>query len=208
EGVRRRGFATAVLLGDIFHYFIADPKLETPLLRSTLQGLQGVASRGLSLRYVEGNRDFFVAGSPYAAPFASWALTDGLRIGESRYAFVHGDRVNTADLPYRFWRVVSKNPVAHAALRAIPGPLARAIVARTEARLYRSNFKHKAKLPEAALLAEGRAARPSRTSCLRGSRRESTPRSRRTATSRSSKRRPPRARNAAVSERSKRMARL
>ncbi len=159
EGVRRRGFATAVLLGDIFHYFIGDPKLETPLLRNTLEGLRGVALRGLSLRYVEGNRDFFVAGSPYAAPFASWGLTDGLRVGKSRYAFVHGDRVNTADLPYRFWRLVSKNPVAHAALRAIPGPLARAIVARTEARLYRSNFKHKAKLPEAALLAEGRAAR-------------------------------------------------
>ncbi len=108
---------------------------------------------------MEGNRDFFVAGSPYAAPFASWGLTDGLRVGKACYAFVHGDRVNTADLPYRFWRVVSKNPVARAALHAIPGPLARAIVARTEARLYRSNFKHKAKLPEAALLAEGRAAR-------------------------------------------------
>ena len=68
--------------------------------------------------------------------------------------------MNTADFPYRFWRAVSKrNPVAHAVLRAIPGPLARAIVARTEARLYRSNFKHKAKLPEAALPRGGRAAR-------------------------------------------------
>src|SRR5258708_35858913 len=83
EEVRKRGFATAVLLGDIFHYFIGDAKLETPLLKRTLQGLQGVASRGLSLRYVEGNRDFFVAGSPYAAPFASWALTDGLSVGGS-----------------------------------------------------------------------------------------------------------------------------
>ena len=108
EGVRRRGFATAVLLGDIFHYFIGEPKLETPLLKRTLQGLHGVASRGLSLRYVEGNRDFFVAGTPYAAPFASWVLADGLRVGESRYAFVHGDRVNTADFPYRFWRAVSR----------------------------------------------------------------------------------------------------
>jgi len=159
EEVRRRGFATAVLLGDIFQYFIGDPRFETPLLRHTLRGLREAVSRGLSLRYVEGNRDFFVAGSPYASPFASWALADGLRVGNSRYAFVHGDRVNTADLPYRFWRLVSKNPVAHAALGMIPGPLARAIVARTEARLYRSNFKHKARLPEAALLAEGRAAR-------------------------------------------------
>ena len=159
EGVRRRGFGTVVLLGDIFHYFIGDPKLETPLLTRTLQGLKEVSSRGLSLRYVEGNRDFFVAGSPYAAPFASWALADGLRVGTTRYAFVHGDRVNTADLPYRFWRRISKNPVAHGVLKLIPGALARAIVSRTEARLYRSNFRHKKVLPEAALLAEGRIAR-------------------------------------------------
>ncbi|MGZ6970948.1 MAG: hypothetical protein ACXVID_04730 [Thermoanaerobaculia bacterium] len=159
EGVRRRGFATAVLLGDIFHVFIGDPKLETPLLRRTLQGLRDVSAHGLSLRYVEGNRDFFVAGTPYAAPFTSWGLAEGLCVGERCYAFVHGDRVNTADLPYRFWRLVSKNSVAHALLKLIPGPLARAIVSRTEARLYRSNFKHKARLPEAALLAEGRAAR-------------------------------------------------
>lgn len=159
EEVRTRGFRTAVLLGDIFHYFIGDRKLETPLLRHTLQGLQEVSDRGLSLRYVEGNRDFFVVGSPYAAPFTSWKLVDGLRVGPRNYAFVHGDRVNTADLPYRFWRVASKNPLAHGVLKVIPGSLARAIVSRTEARLYRSNFRHKKRLPEAALLAEGRRAR-------------------------------------------------
>ena len=159
EGVRRRGFGTAVLLGDIFHYFIGNAKLETPLLTRTLRGLKEVSSRGLSLRYVEGNRDFFVAGTPYARPFASWALTDGLRVGSTRYAFVHGDRVNSADIPYRFWRRISKNAMAHGILKVIPGALARAIVSRTEARLYRSNFRHKKVLPEAALLAEGRVAR-------------------------------------------------
>ncbi len=159
EDVRARGFSTAILLGDIFHYFIGHEKLETPSLRRTLEGFSELAARGLSLRYVEGNRDFFVAGTRYARPFTSWSLTDGLEVGGVRYAFVHGDRVNTADLPYRFWRRVSKNPVARGALEVIPGALARAIVARTEARLYRSNFRHKKRLPEAALRAEGRAAR-------------------------------------------------
>ncbi len=159
EAVRQSGFSTAVLLGDIFHYFIGHPKLETPFLRRTLDGFAAVAARGLSLRYVEGNRDFFVAGTPYADPFASYGLTDGLSVGGARYAFVHGDRVNTADLPYRFWRVVSKNPVARAALGVIPGSLARSIVSKTEARLYRSNFRHKKRLPEEALRAEGRQAR-------------------------------------------------
>jgi UDP-2,3-diacylglucosamine pyrophosphatase LpxH len=159
EGVRSRGFATAVLLGDIFHYFIGHPKLETPFLRRTLEGFANLTARGLSLRYVEGNRDFFVAGTPYAAAFASYALTDGLRFGGVSYAFVHGDRVNTSDLPYRFWRRISKNPVARGVLDVIPGALARAIVARTEARLYRSNFRHKKRLPEGALRAEARHAR-------------------------------------------------
>ena len=147
EGVRRRGFGTAVLLGDIFHYFIGDPKLETPLLMQTLQGLKEVAARGLSLRYVEGNRDFFVAGSRYAEPFASWTLADGLRVGATRYAFVHGDRVNTADLPYRFWRGLSKNPLARATLNVIPKAAGNRLVWKTEARLYKSNFKHKTRLP-------------------------------------------------------------
>jgi UDP-2,3-diacylglucosamine hydrolase len=159
EAVRSRGFGTAVLLGDIFHYFIGHPKLETPFLRRTLDGFSALAGRGLSLRYVEGNRDFFVAGTPYAAPFASYALADGLEVGGVRVAFVHGDRVNTADLPYRFWRRVSKNAVARAALDVIPGPLARAIVAKTESRLYRSNFRHKKRLPDEALREEGRQAR-------------------------------------------------
>lgn len=159
EAVRSRGIATAVLLGDIFHYFIGHPKLETPFLRRTLDGFAALADRGLSLRYVEGNRDFFVQGTRYAAPFAAYALADGLLVGGVRYAFVHGDRVNTSDLPYRFWRFVSKNPVARGALEVIPGPLARAIVAKTEARLYRSNFRHKKRLPDEALRAEGRLAR-------------------------------------------------
>ena len=150
---------TVVLLGDIFHYFIAHPKMETPALRHTLDGFAALKADGLSLRYVEGNRDFFVAGTWYAAPFASYGVTDGLRVGDKRYAFVHGDRVNTADLPYRFWRTVSKNAAARAVLEWIPGPLARTIVARTEARLYRSNFRHKRWLPENALRAEGRRAR-------------------------------------------------
>ena len=159
EAVRARGFSTAVLLGDIFHYFIGHEKLETPFLRHVLHGFGALRDRGLSLRYVEGNRDFFVAGTPYAEPFTSYGLADGLLVGDVRYAFVHGDRVNTADLPYRFWRRVSKNPVARAALDVIPGGLARAIVAKTEARLYRSNFRHKKRLPEDALRAEGRDAR-------------------------------------------------
>ena len=125
--VRRRGFGTVVLLGDIFQYFIGDRKFETPLVRRVVEGWAALAADGLSLRYVEGNRDFFLKGSPWAKPFSAYGDTDGLEVAGRRYAFVHGDRINTSDLPYRFWRVLSKNPVSFAVMKILPGPVARAI---------------------------------------------------------------------------------
>ncbi len=159
EEVASRGFRTVVLLGDIFHYFIGSAKLETPLVRSVLGAWDDLAERGVELRYVEGNRDFFLRGTRWVRAFRAYGDADGVLVGGRRYAFVHGDRVNTRDLPYRFWRRLSKNPVSRASLAVIPGPLARAIVARTEARLYRTNFRHKRTLPQEELRREGARAR-------------------------------------------------
>ena len=159
EDVATRGLTTVVLLGDIFHYFIGSAKLETPLIRRVLEAWDDLAARGVELRYVEGNRDFFLRGTRWARAFSACGDVDGLRVGGRRYAFVHGDRVNTRDLPYRFWRRLSKNPFSRAALALIPGPVARAIVVRTEARLYRTNFRHKRVLPEAELRREAARAR-------------------------------------------------
>lgn len=159
ESVAGSGYRTIVLLGDTFHYFIGSAKLETPLIRRVLDSWRSLAERGVALRYVEGNRDFFLRGTRWAAAFAAYGDADGLDVGGVRFAFVHGDRVNTHDFPYRFWRRLSKNAVSRAVLAMIPGPLARRIVARTEARLYRTNFKHKARLPLEALRAEGVRAR-------------------------------------------------
>lgn len=159
EEVASREIRTIVFLGDIFRYFIGDAKFETPLVRRVLDGWRDLAARGVSLRYVEGNRDFFLAGSPYAASFARYGLTDGLDVGGRRWAFVHGDLVNTGDLPYRFWRIASKNPLSRAVMNLLPGAIARSIVAGAEARLYTTNLRHKRRLPVARLEAEAMRAR-------------------------------------------------
>jgi UDP-2,3-diacylglucosamine hydrolase len=159
DRLRGEGTRTVVFLGDIFHYFIGDQKFVTPLISRVLEGWKALAASGMSLRYVEGNRDFFLSGTAFASAFTAYGDTDGLEVAGRRFAFVHGDRVNTRDLPYRMWRRASKNPLAYAVMKALPGPAARAVVARTEARLYRTNFKHKKVLPDVELLAEGRRAR-------------------------------------------------
>ena len=136
------------------------PEARDAVPPARLDGFAG-APRPRAFAALRGRKPRFFRRGDAATPHPS--RRTGSPTGSSsealRYAFVHGDRVNTADLPYRFWRRVSKNPVARAALDVIPGGLARAIVAKTEARLYRSNFRHKKRLPEEALRAEGRAAR-------------------------------------------------
>ena len=43
-----------------------------------------------------------------------------IQAGPKRYLIVHGDTINDRDLPYRFWRRVSKNPVMEFGVRFVP----------------------------------------------------------------------------------------
>jgi len=67
--------------------------------------------------------------------------------GGVRFLLTHGDQINEADLPYRFWRLLSKNPISRFALNFVPKETGNRLVWKTEARLYKSNFKHKQRLP-------------------------------------------------------------
>src|SRR5262249_25725663 len=59
----------------------------------------------------------------------------------------HGDLLNDRDRSYRFWRFLSKNRLSRAAVSVVPQRVATRLVWKTEARLYRTNFKHKTRLP-------------------------------------------------------------
>jgi UDP-2,3-diacylglucosamine hydrolase len=142
-----RGARSISLLGDIFHFFIAHPKFETPAIARFLQAVRGLAARGVPVDYVEGNRDFFLRGSYAESFFREISDEQTFREGGRRFLLIHGDRINENDLPYRFWRVLSKNPISRAALELVPREAGNRLVWKVEARLYRSNFKHKTRLP-------------------------------------------------------------
>jgi UDP-2,3-diacylglucosamine hydrolase len=147
EAARSRGATRITLLGDIFHFFIAHPKFETPAIGRFLDAVRRLAGQGVAVTYVEGNRDFFLRGSYVEREFRAVCDEETFESGGVRFLATHGDLLNERDLPYRFWRFLSKNPLSRAALSVVPKAAANRLVWNVEARLYRSNFKHKTRLP-------------------------------------------------------------
>lgn len=142
-----RGAREISLLGDIFHFFIAHPKFETPAIARFLEKVEQLRGRGVSVTYIEGNREFFLRGSYAEGHFREVCDAQTFVEGGRRFLLTHGDLLNEKDLPYRFWRFLSKNPVSRAAVAFIPKKTGNRLVWKVEARLYRSNFKHKTRLP-------------------------------------------------------------
>jgi len=147
------GVGRLVILGDLFQAWVGLPQFETPEVAAVAVALADLRRRGLRLDYVEGNRDFFLAGSGYADLFDAVALEVAFEAGGRRYLAVHGDGLNDRDWQYRFWRRLSKSRPVEWGVRTVPRALARRLVASTEERLSKTNFKHRAEIPEAAIRA-------------------------------------------------------
>ena len=144
---QKRGARAITLLGDIFHYFIAHPNFETPAIRRFLGVARRLKEAGIAVTYVEGNRDFFLRGSYAESAFGSVCDEETFEAGGRRFLATHGDLLNERDRPYRFWRFLSKNAVSRVALNLVPKSVGNRFVWKVEARLYKSNFKHKTRLP-------------------------------------------------------------
>lgn len=135
------------LNGDLFHYLIAHPKFLTDSVQKVFDRFRALRDRGILIHYVEGNRDFFLKGSFAEDAVSDVALEYAVDAGDRKFLIVHGDMINDRDLPYRFWRRASKNPVSEFALRFIPKRTARKFVDSVEKKLSKTNFKHKRELP-------------------------------------------------------------
>ncbi len=148
-----QGCRRLVLMGDLFQAWVGFESFETADTRALVAVLRDLRRQGVEVDYVEGNRDFFLAGSPYADAFDRVALETAFEVEGVRYLAVHGDGLNDRDRKYRFWRWLSKSPAVRLAVRHTPRRLAHRLVHSTEERLSRTNFKHRAELPEAAIRA-------------------------------------------------------
>jgi UDP-2,3-diacylglucosamine hydrolase len=145
-----------VLMGDLFQLWLGDRALEQPHQTAVLDGLRGLRSAGVRVRYLEGNRDFHLARA-YAGDALDDAGDAGIeeRCGGRRVFAVHGDLTNPADRQYRTWRRVARSRLAWAALSALPAGRRGALAASLERRMRGSNADFKGRFPEAAVRAYG-----------------------------------------------------
>jgi UDP-2,3-diacylglucosamine hydrolase len=151
EALPAAGCRHLILLGDIFQAWVGSPQFETAEIRAVVPVLRGLRRDGMAIDYIEGNRDFFLAGSIYADCFDRVTTEIAFEHGGVRYLLVHGDGLNERDRQYLFWRWLSKSALSRFLIFKLPGKLARLALDRTEQALSKTNFEHKVRLPEDAI---------------------------------------------------------
>lgn len=145
------GAERLVLLGDLLQVWVGYPQYQSDEARALTDSVLWLRSRGVPVDYVEGNRDFFLGDGPIRAAFDSVTDEVAFTAGGVRYLAVHGDGLNDRDWQYRAWRWLSKSPPVRLVVRHLPRRIVEPFVQRTERKLSRTNFKHRAAIPEAAI---------------------------------------------------------
>ena len=151
ESAARDGLARLLLLGDLCHVWVGDRRFETPEVAALARALAGLRAAGVHVDYVEGNRDFFLAESPYQSSFDQVAREVSLEVDGCRYLAVHGDGLDENDRLYRFWRWLSKSAPSRFFITHLPSAVAKRLMMRTERQLAKTNFKHRRRVPKEAI---------------------------------------------------------
>jgi UDP-2,3-diacylglucosamine pyrophosphatase LpxH len=138
-------------MGDLFQAWVGFPQFEPAGLADFLSVIAELRAGGIRVDYLEGNRDFFLAGSRYSPAFDSIGDEIAFTWGGVRYLAVHGDGLDDNDVQYRLWRRATKSLPIELSMRFLPAWLARRLVDSTERKLARTNFKHRVAIPTAAI---------------------------------------------------------
>lgn len=139
------------ILGDLFNIWIGVSQMQLAHQQPVLDALFALRHAGIAVKYVEGNRDYFLSplylNAPFHAIMQEYAVE---QIGAQRVYFAHGDLVNSDDTQYRRWRAFSRSKGAAILFRCLPQSLAVYVAHSLEQTLRGTNQKHKRFFPEQA----------------------------------------------------------
>ncbi|WP_045861853.1 UDP-2,3-diacylglucosamine diphosphatase [Teredinibacter purpureus] len=115
---------TLMLLGDIFEVWVGDDVV-TEVSNKTETALKDLVTRGITVYFMAGNRDFLV-GKRFAARSGATLLPDPclwkLPNGE-KCLLTHGDIFCTHDKGYRRFRAITRNAFVQWCFRRLPRSL-------------------------------------------------------------------------------------
>jgi UDP-2,3-diacylglucosamine hydrolase len=144
------GTSRLVLAGDLFEWWIGRTELERSHHKQVVASLQELRSRGMVIRYLEGNRDFNVGAAYAGIAFDDSSSGDMVeRFGGLSIAAAHGDRVNPNDRLYKFWRAIARSRATWIAFNALPASARIRAADRLRSGLEGTNRAYKSEFPEA-----------------------------------------------------------
>lgn len=142
--------ATLILVGDIFDLWIARRGLELPFHLALVRALGELREAGMAVKYVAGNRDYFVGERYPAGPFAAVAEESLIEEQGGRRIFVsHGDLVNQEDRQYQRWRRLSRSAPVRGLFGLLPAGPAGTLSAYLERRFRTTNQRYRIGFPRA-----------------------------------------------------------
>ena len=150
------------ILGDFFELWVALPGAMPSWQQAFVDALRPLQQQGVKVRYVMGNKDYYIAQwNRHAAVFAEVvevATTIASPVGPVHLE--HGDLVNQADRAYQRWRRFSRSRPLHLLGRLLPRWAMRPLANGLARWLKGTNRVHKSYFPEMALRQRARAMPP------------------------------------------------
>jgi UDP-2,3-diacylglucosamine hydrolase len=139
---------TLYILGDLFNIWLGTPKMQLNHQQPVIEAFRKLRDLGVLVKYVEGNRDYFLSPFYLNAPFAEIASEYAQAvIGKTHVYFSHGDLVNVFDRQYRLWRRFSRNRIIYTGFKCLPQSLAIRLIHHLEQKFRGTNQRNKASFP-------------------------------------------------------------
>ncbi len=152
---RDRGACEVSLLGDLFELWLGLRGLESPWQRRVLAPLEQLKGDGVKLRYVVGNKDYFIDAWNERHRLFDEVVAGSCIVSSPQgpLLLAHGDLVNRADRQYRLWCALSRSRVFSWGVRALPRTSLAHLATRVAEGMKKTNRYHKSYFPELQLRA-------------------------------------------------------
>jgi UDP-2,3-diacylglucosamine hydrolase len=139
-----------LILGDLFDLWFGWKQLQFSFQSDILFKMNDLASKGLRIDYLEGNRDFGI--SKLKGQIFQDVIPRHYEFtwGDHSICAEHGDLINRDDLQYRSFRALTKNPLSYFLIGHLPSSLLLRIGTKLEKSLKNTNQKYRISYPEEA----------------------------------------------------------